>query len=1504
MWLGRTHLGLVFDISLKKIKIRLLRKIWNFIKKAFIAILLVLLLLVLIFLIPQVQTYYGKKLTDSFNEAYQTDLSVKSLRINYKGNIVLDELLLKDDYEDTIIYAKSLTTSLVNLSNISGSNLHFSNTEFDQLKFKLKQYKDEEYDEFSKFLEKLNDTTSTSTQPFQLKINRALAFDSEFVIINETISKDPTFFIKDLDFNISNFHLFGPDLNLNLRRMSGILSQGIWVEDFKTEFSYSPYQMNFQNLTLDTPYSHIDGELKFNYKREDLKYFFDKVDVDAIFKKSTLSSTDLRQFYEGFGYAQNMTLTGAAAGQLNNLDLHDLTVRGVDKTSISGSLRLINSFGDSPFKMDGYSLDISTTYEDLIALFPSDLEPNLPTYFKEFGLTQLKGKIELSKNDLSTVLNMETDLGRAAMNLNFENYQTPESVKYDGLLNITGFDLGNLLKIETLGKASFKLEVDGSGFTESSLNTLAVGAINSIHINGYSYKDIHINGNLKAPYFNGELKSLDQNFLFSFKGLLDASKEENTFNFDANVKYANLYALNIVQRDTMADFEGNLNVNLKGNSIDELKGKLNFNSFRYKNTFETYAFEDLIVESSFREAKQTISIDSPDVISGKLEGEFKLSSLPQLFSNAVEDLYFRSKKDRKDNHQFVNFDLNIYNKIVEVFFPEIEVASNTFIRGSIDASESDFTLNFRSPHLKIYENTFDNVNIQIDTNSPLYNSYVEIEKIMTSYYDISDFNMINVNLKDTLFVRTEFKGGKLQKDNFNLSIYQTVNDDDRSTFGFKRSSIVYNDNLWFINRNSNKNNKVEIERGFQNFKIDSMKISSGEQSIFFDGILRDSTFKDLRLDFEKIKLADIIPKQDSIQFSGILNGNLDVFQKDMIYAPNLDIVIEDFEFNKVKYGQFSLEADGNKDLSSFDLASELKLENNSLFKADGKVSTKNKNQYFDVDVNFNAFDLSAFSVFGADVISKIRGFASGDVQVAGKINDPIFNGELRLNEAGLNVPYLNIDFDFDDSSRIGFDNKDFVFDNIGVTDVKYKTKGALNGKISNQNFSDWFLDLNISSNNLVALDTEFKEGNLYYGTAFIDGSASIVGPVDEIEINVNAITQKNTVFKIPLDDTESLGDNSFIYFLSQEDKLSKEAGRKIQLREMKGLSLNFDLDITRDAEVEIVVDPVNGSSLTGRGAGTLLIEINTNGKFNMYGDFVVYEGEYNFKYSGLVQKRFEVVSGSNLRWNGDPVRASIDIQAKYITEANPAMLLENPSVNREIPVEVLINLGGQIVQPDIEFSLNYPNLSSVVKSELEYRVQGRENTELQALSLVTQGTFYSQSGLGQNAITGNLIERASGIVDDIISKEDNKFKLGLNYQQNDRSITQNNLADRVGLSIKTKISDRVLINGRFGVPVGGVTESVVFGDVEVNFLLNETGSLRANVFNRESDIQFIGEELGYTQGIGLSYTVDFDSFKELVNKVLDKEFMKREKAREENEQDIKTIQLPDYINFPSNRSSN
>jgi hypothetical protein len=111
-----------------------------------------------------------------------------------------------------------------------------------------------------------------------------------------------------------------------------------------------------------------------------------------------------------------------------------------------------------------------------------------------------------------------------------------------------------------------------------------------------------------------------------------------------------------------------------------------------------------------------------------------------------------------------------------------------------------------------------------------------------------------------------------------------------------------------------------------------------------------------------------------------------------------------------------------------------------------------------------------------------------------------------------------------------------------------------------------------------------------------------------------------------------------------------------------------------------------------------------------------------------------------------------------------------------------------------------------------------------------------------------------------------------------------------------------LINGQVGVPVGGVTETVIVGNLEIEFLLNEEGNLRAKIFNRENNIQYIGEELGFTQGVGLSYQVDFDTFKELLRKIVDKEVAAANLPEETPEREKQKSLAPDYIRFPGDEN--
>lgn len=1473
------------------------------------AIILLLLLVVIIFTIPRVQSYAAQKVTEDINKEYNTNIAVEALKIQLNGDIELKRVYVEDHHQDTLIYMDKFSTSLISLASFWDNSVRLSNTKINKLRFNLIRYKGEEDDSFIHFINQFKDPDqpkdSLNRKEFQLKANFLLATESHVSIIDETRANSTLFSIKNMLLNAENFKIKGSNIGVEIRKLSGLTGRNFLIEDLQTKFQYSPTQIQLDQLNLATDLSKVQGYIVMNYNRGDFSDFNNKVQLDAKFKYADLSTSDLAKFYSEFGYGEQLSFTGHLTGVMNNFDLENINLKGMRNSKIiAQKLNFKNIMDDEKdFILEGNFGELQTNYSDLANLLPRVLGNTIPEELSRFGELKIQGYTLIDGVNLKSDFRAQTSIGNAVVKLNFKNLNNQKNVRYVGDLSFNEIQLNKLLLEEKYGKVSFNLNVDGKGFKRKFLDTELQGKITILGVNDYEYKNIEIDGILKEPKFNGNFKIKDPNMDLNFSGLVDLSEEESLYNFEAKINYVNLKKINLYKRDSISEIAGNVKMDMRGKDINDLKGNIDLNNFIYKNENETLEFEDLQLTSRFEDEIRYIDVNSPDVIKGKLSGIFELTELPKITVNAFQNLYYRKNPESLGQFAYVDFEFDIYSKIVEAIFPEIRFDAGTSLEGSIVANDNYFRLNFVSPEIEAYGNVFKKINLQIDNKDPLINTLVNVNKIKTSFYEASELEIINQSKNDTLFVRANLKGGKNNRDNYDLKIYQTSTDADELIFGFQNSQFSIKNYNWEIKDEDTQKNRLVIGENFQNFEFDSIVAHHQNTFVKLNGVVRDSTYKDVSLNFNKVKLETITPSIDSLALKGEINGIASLFQDQGDYTPNVDFSITDFEVNQQKLGVLSLFADGDKNLENFNINASLKNNKDTLLVSKGRIFKSGSQQKIDADITTNNLDVSMFSPLGGDVISQMRGDLSGSISVTENLTKPALEGTLFLENGGLQIPYLNIDFDLLGQTEINVLKNAFVFTGVELEDTKYQSEGRLDGLIAHNNFSDWELDLNVGGTNFIALDTPFEEGKLYYGTAFITGNAEIVGPIDDLVINVDARTNKNTLFRIPLDDSEFLTDASFIYFLTEEDKLAKAEGKSLELREVKGLSLNFDLDITEDAEVEIVIDKESGSTLRGRGTGNLLIEIDTNGKFNMFGDFEAKEGIYDFKYAGLVNKKFNVVPGGTLTWDGDPLQANMNVEAVYRTQANPAMILENPSINRDIPVEVTISLNGELIQPDINFDISYPNLSSIVKSELDYRIQGRENTELQAISLVAQGTFYNIDGIGgQGAITGNLVEGASSLIDKIFSDEEGKFKVGLDYTQAQRTPDQNQTGDRVGMSFQTQISDRVLINGRFGVPVGGTSESFVFGDVEINLMLNESGSLRANAFNRESDIQFIGEELAYTQGIGISYSVDFRNFRDLLYKIINKEAIRQPETEKESteEKEKKKSVLPDYIELPNN----
>ena len=673
-------------------------------------------------------------------------------------------------------------------------------------------------------------------------------------------------------------------------------------------------------------------------------------------------------------------------------------------------------------------------------------------------------------------------------------------------------------------------------------------------------------------------------------------------------------------------------------------------------------------------------------------------------------------------------------------------------------------------------------------------------------------------------------------------------------------------NADFVSQNNDFDFQILFDKGF--FKFDS---SLGE-NLIINGNYKNNN--DLNLD---IKISDLIINNfyqiNKNPISGIFYSEVNIKRNMENRTFNLYSKLSNLQIKNYDLGELNINIFGNTDYDSYAVNIDMLKDNLISIKGEGSIIGANNDPNIDIDLIFKDFDLSFIEKIGSNTMTNISSKVTGEVNLWGKTNNIQHNGKLYLNQSKFKIPYLNIEYLLSEESEIDLYNQNFEFNNVNINTDSNSYSTSLKGKITHQDFKNWNLDLDFKSDRLYILNKEYAENENFYGNAYFGGDIRISGPTNQVSIDIDGVTRGGTNITIPQSRNYSVDDFSFITFsdlnsYSEEIPSNDNTLNKIN----KTLDLNMSLEINNTAEVEITIDQETGSYISGKGDGDLLMEIDSDGKFNIYGDFVASEGIYNFRNLALIDKKFELKKGGTIIWDGDPLAAQMNIQATYEVPggANPALLLDNPNFNKKIPTDVEIKLTGELIKPNNpDFEIFFPNTSSTVTSEINYKLNDPEVRQLQAISLLTQGIFINEVSVSIEGVTNNIYEKVSEVFSDILGGNKGPLEVGLNYLQGDKSeILDIKTEDRFGVTLSTKISDKILFNGKIGVPIGGIEETLIIGDVQIDFILNEDGTLRAKVFNRENEFRYIGDELGYTQGIGLSYQVDFQTFRSLLSKII------------------------------------
>ena len=1435
-----------------------------------------ILLLVLVSLLLStsiVQTNLGNLATKRINQKFGTNLNIGKINISFLGTVALKDIQIRDHHQDTLIFVKTLSISLVNGRKIIDGNLLFGDVSIEDAYCYIKTYRGENNSNMTIFADSFrSDTPKDSLNPlFTLKAENVFVQNLDFKLINENNQNPLKFSASNVGGNLEEMAIVGADFSAKARGLYFKTNQGIQVTNLTTNYRYGLNAMYLNNMRLETENSNLIGDLLFKYKTGGLADFSDAVNIEANFKESKVKILDLKKFYKELNGGDVVSFSGKLNGNLNDFDLKKLILTTEKGIHLNGDLSFKNAVNsERGFIFNSDLNNLTATYKELRGILPNVLGKILPSELDKLGQFDLQGKVQLTTSFIEANVQVKSQIGTFISDLKITEISAIDTASYSGDIQLESFDIGVLFNNPLFGEIFLKGQVNGRGFKLENINTKFIGNIAEFNFNGYQYKNIIANGQYQNNKFDGGLVIDDANFKMKFDGLADMSEAVHKFDFKSDISYLNLKKTNLFKRDSISIVKGAMTLDIKGNALNDILGKAVFKNVLYTNQEKEYRFKEFMVSSSLKDSIKTIDIASNDIVQGYIRGKFSFSELLKVAQNALGSIYTNYQPYEVASNQFLDFNFTIYNQIVNVFFPEIFIDNKTKIKGKINGGKNLFRLHLSSPRIALYGADIKAVSLRTDTKNPFYNTSLTAQEVKTKYYNISKLNLLNRTENDTLYFKSVFKGGKRKNEDFNLDFFYTFNPEKKAVLGFEKSSFIFKENTWNINPDKNNTDKITFDLKTNEFVFSQFMLVSGEQKIKFTGNLKGTEEKVLLADFTKLKLQSFLPKIDSLALGGELSGHLDFVQKGGDYAPEGLLTVKDFEVNDFKQGDLSINVKGENSYKKYEVAVAIENEDAKSISAKGILDFSLERPIVDLNVFLEAFKLEAFSPLGKNVLSSLRGTATGDFTLRGFLGNPDMEGELRLEKAGLKFPYLNVDYDFEGESVITLLQQSFILEDFVLVDTKKKSRGVFKGDISHNNFKQWFLSLKIDSDNLLVLDTENSEESQYYGSAFIDGSAAIYGLTDRLTIDLNVKTMPGTIFVVPIKDIETVDSYNLIHFKSDEIK-TQEIQKEVALEALKGLTLNIDLEVTKDAVAQVVIDEVYGSQLSGRGAGNLQIEINTRGTFNMFGDYVVDSGVYDFKYGGFVNRPFTIQKGGTVSWNGNPADANLEVTAVYKAKANPGVLLENFNANRNIEVDLVTRITGSLFNSKQELDIQLSNVEASIANELEFILNDNNVNEktTQFISLLAFGNFVNPDKVDFDAnttITNTASSAIAAAFSGLLNNPESKFQLGVDYQQgqNDNDLERLNTDNQVDLSVSTQVSDRIIINGKVGVPIGTQTQASVVGEVKVEVLLNKEGTFRGTIFNRQNEIQYTAEDQGYTQGIGLSYQVNFNTLSGLL----------------------------------------
>ena len=1286
------------------------------------------------------------------------------------------------------------------------------------------------------------------------------------------------------DILLSNLNIHMKDVNIicdsvaaDIRQISFREKSGFTLRTFSSNTVVSPRNIIANKLKIITPLSSLDLDLKFAYGNfNDFDDFVNRVDIRSALRASSLNMMDIAAFVpEMAGMNNLLKISAQVKGRVRDLKIRKILLGYGNHTFLDGDLSM-NGLPD--IEETYFNLKIRTLVSsagDLKKVYlPSPAGSQsliLPAILDRLGDISVRGSFTGFYSSFVAYATVNSNIGTLITDVIMNNRNNVLS--YKGRVATQNLNLGVLSgSPEILGVASMSVQLEGSGMNLRTASFDVEGNVNSIQIRGYDYTNLKINGGLDNQIITGTLDVNDQNLKMLFNGVVNLSDSLPAFDLVTDIGYANLKNLNLGGKDSISEIEGLVNLDFKGNHIDNIEGTIQLTNGSFKENQKRFVLKNFLLRTDINDQKYRKFELSSDYVDAEFRGYFVFRNLYESFKKFVKfylpGIDLQTAFSGPDTvRQDFDFDIRLYNAtpFLRHFVSNVELAANTEIRGRFNSLHHEVSVSAISSSIEVFGRRF--TNWRLDAGTP--GDSLQLSMYADTLY-IADSSWLN-HLTIRAGAVDDSVTGNLSWDNYrekkrnagNINLFAFFYPNDQEIIGFKYSTLTINDSLWKFN-----------PLGFVQFDSSRIYFSNvgmyrGDQNISVNGALTRNPLEMLNVDFSRFNLShlDYLTNMEGFDLDGIISGKLvisDIYGNPTYFA---DVSVNRLGFNHDLLGDAEISTrwdDKNKGL---------KIDAEVLYKGSagtgkplavaGYYYPNSANSNFDLNVGIENFKLRTLSRYISSFGTIVNGTATGNIRITGPNRAPELSGNIRLMRTVLKINYLNTTYAFAyDSLKIT--NESFSFRDIVLFDQPNNDTALLSGVIRHRHFKDFYIDIGIEPRKFNCLNTTAAQNEYFYGTAYATGMAHIFGPVDNIRMEIQAKTEKNTMLYIPVGGSTTVGQATYITFVGK-DNVSQAAvadpGRK-----ESGISLDMTFDVTDLAEIQIVFDPRTGDRIRCKGNGDIRMTIGADGTMKLYGDYTLASGDYLFSFQNILNKHFNIQNGSTVKWNGDPYEALLDITAIYKLKANLSGLGIDTN-RRLVPVECIINIRDKLSKPEFSFAINLPSLNDFEK--MPYITAINQNLNDNFISLLIVNSFVRSSiatgsnyaGAEAGMIWRSASEALSNQLSNLLSQVSKNVDVGINYRPGD-NITQ----EEIEVALSTQLfNDRVTIESNLGVSTGqggtGKTSNQIVGDVNVEVKLSK--NLKLKVYNKSNQYDILQNIAPYTQGIGISYRKEFNHIREL-----------------------------------------